>query len=129
MTPRVALPDLSAGLRSLESGFTLLEVTVALVLVALSAMAVWGLVQASATELARTRLNTEVLWATSERADELSLGGGPSSGERAVSGGWRIRWSHTSTGGWVEAVDPATDSAWLHLLVGPPVPWDRMPRP
>ena len=73
------------------AGFTLVEVVVALVLLAVVAIPILELVRLSAAEGNRADLDERILWRVSAVADSLAATGDGGSAQQELLGGGRVR--------------------------------------
>lgn len=102
-----------------RSGFTLVEVVVALLLLSVGVLAMGEILRLSAEEAAEADHRERLLWWATGVADSLATAPVGGSGSTLLPGGAALSWAVGAGGGWVEARLPGADSAWVRLPVIP----------
>lgn len=110
----------------MRSGFTLVELTVALVLFGVMGLGAAELLHRATRWAREADLEERLLWQATAVADSVAAGLVTGSGERIVPGAGTLRWSAGAGGGAVEILRAGSDSAWLSL---PVVLGSRVPSP
>lgn len=100
-----------------RGAFVLVEVVVALVLLAVGVLAMGGLLRITAAEASDAELRERLLWSVTHTADSLLAGEASSTGIRELAGGARVQWSTGPAAGVVEGILPGADSAWIRLVL------------
>jgi hypothetical protein len=100
-----------------RGAFVLVEVVVALVLLAVGVLAMAGLLRITAAEASDADLRERLLWRVTQTADSLLAGEASGAGIRELPGGGRVRWSLGPKAGVVEGILPGADSAWIQLAL------------
>lgn len=100
-------------------GFTLVEVVVALVILAVATAATTDVLLLAARDGLGADLRERAIWEATAAADSLSRVPGGGAGSRPLPGGSLLEWGGPDGAGWVRLRDPGADVAWLELAVTP----------
>lgn len=103
--------------RPTVGGFTLVEVVVALVVLAVASAATAELLYRAAREGREADHRERVLWEAGRVADSLAESGAASPGSHLLPDGTRLEWTAGGEAVWVRATAATADTAWLSLPV------------
>jgi len=104
----------SAGGRG---GFTLVEVVVALLVLAVATVATTEILLMAARDGRHADLRERILWEATAVADSLAREPAVDAGSRSLQQGVLLEWEGSPGGGWVRVTDPGRGEPWLELPV------------
>ncbi|HSM04416.1 MAG TPA: hypothetical protein VK858_07330 [Longimicrobiales bacterium] len=105
--------------RRFETGTSLVEVAVALVLLSVSSLSAVALLHEAARTVRATEGRERLLWALTDAADSLAVHRATATGERILPDGGRLRWSVVEGRGRVEAFPGEASEPWVAVPVVP----------
>lgn len=105
-----------------DRGFTLLEVVVAVLILAVATAATTHLLHLATVAVREADHAERILWEVGRIADSLTAAQARSQGSRLLPDGTRLEWETGGDEVWVRATPPGTDGAWISVPV--PLPHD-----
>ncbi|HSG46675.1 MAG TPA: prepilin-type N-terminal cleavage/methylation domain-containing protein [Longimicrobiales bacterium] len=102
-----------------EGGFTLVEVVVALVVLAVATAATTEMLLLAARDGRMADLHERALWEATAVADSLAAMEEVGAGSRSLPGGSVLEWERTADGGWVRLRTPGAERPRVELALIP----------